>query len=222
VRDCLHGSVGADMSVSQPDFWGHQGPVSGRGGPHFAELINQVRRVQEQVATAQRPAHVATTVASQLSDIADTLASHQGNPADAAAGARPDLPGRGHPFLPPHVIDTWTDTEVRAHITYTDYFVGGNSVAAGAHGVVFSDIMGRLSVGGGRPLSRAAYLHVNFRTATPVGRRLDVEATLDRIDGRKRFISGRLLNDGVVVAEAEGLFIEIQDVSIAPLLSSGG
>ncbi len=199
---------GADVSVSQPDFWGHQGPVSGRGGPHFAELINQVRRVQEQVAAAQLPAHVATAVASQLSDIADTLATHQVRSTDAAAGARPDLPGRGHPFLPPHVIDTWTDTEVRAHITYTDYFVGGNSVAAGAHSVVFSDIMGRLSAGGGRPISRAAYLHVNFRSAAPVGRRLDVEATLDRIEGRKRFISGRLLNDGVVIADAEGLFIE--------------
>jgi hypothetical protein len=31
---------------------------------------------------------------------------------------------------------------------------------------------------------------------------------LDRIEGRKRFIAGRLLNDGVVVADAEGLFIE--------------
>ncbi len=106
------------------------------------------------------------------------------------------------------MIDTWTDTEVRAHVTYSDYFVGGNSVAAGAHSVVFSDIMGRLSAGGGRPISRAAYLHVNFRSATPVGRRLDVEATLDRIEGRKRFISGRLFNDGVVVADAEGLFVE--------------
>jgi hypothetical protein len=59
-----------NMSASQPDFWGHQGPVSGRGGPHFAELINQVRGVQEQVAAAQLPAHVATEVVSQLSDIA--------------------------------------------------------------------------------------------------------------------------------------------------------
>lgn len=163
--------------------------------------------------TAQLPADVAARIAGELSEIADTLSAHRGAPTDAAAGARADLPGRGHPFLPPHVIDTWTGTEVRAHITYSDYFVGANGVAAGAHSVVFSDILGRLSAGGGRPISRAAYLHVNFRSATPIGRRLDVEATLDRIEGRKRFISGRLLDGDVVVADAEGLFIETPKLS---------
>lgn len=107
------------------------------------------------------------------------------------------------------MIDVWTDTEVRGHVTFNEYFAGANSTTAGAIGVVFSDLLGRLSIGGGRAVSRAAYVHVNFRSVTPVGRRLEVEAAIDRIEGRKRFISGRLSDGDTVVADAEGLFVEL-------------
>jgi hypothetical protein len=79
----------------------------------------------------------------------------------------------------------------------------------GAHAVLFNEILGRLSAGGGRPLSRTAYIHVNYRSVTPIGRRLELDATLDRVEGRKRFVSGRLLSGTVTVADAEGLFVEL-------------
>ncbi|MBB2773153.1 UNVERIFIED_ORG: hypothetical protein GGE11_004087 [Mycolicibacterium obuense] len=181
-----------------------------RGGPHFADLVEQLRRVQDGFVGARLPSKTGAVVLEQLSDIADTLAAHQVAPLDAPAGARLDLPGRGHPFLPPHVVDEWTETRVRAHVTFARYHLGGNGAATGgAHAVLFNEILGRLSAGGGRPLSRTAYVHVNYRSVTPIGRRLEIEATLDRIDGRKRFVSGRLLDGTVTVADAEGLFVEL-------------
>jgi hypothetical protein len=184
--------------------------MSQRGGQDFAYLVDQFRRVQDGFVGAVLPTEVAAEVVGQLSVIADTLAAHQVDPLDAPSGARLDLPGRGHPFLPPHVVDEWTDTHVRAHITFARFHLGGNGAAmGGAHAVLFNEILGRLSAGGGRPLSRTAYLHVNYRSVTPIGRRLELDATLDRVDGRKRFVSGRLLDGTVTVADAEGLFVEL-------------
>jgi hypothetical protein len=44
---------------------------------------------------------------------------------------------------------------------------------------------------------------------TPTGRRLELDATLDRVQGRKRFVSGRLRDGTTAVADAEGLFVEL-------------
>jgi acyl-coenzyme A thioesterase PaaI-like protein len=52
-----------------------------------------------------------------------------------------------------------------------------------------------------------AYLHVNYRKPTPLGRPLDVKAWVDRVDGRKRFVKGECSCDGVLLSDAEGLFI---------------
>jgi acyl-coenzyme A thioesterase PaaI-like protein len=99
---------------------------------------------------------------------------------------------------------------VRAHATFNRFHLGGNGAASGgAHAVLFNEILGRLSAGGGRPLSRTAYIHVDYRSATPTGRRLELDATLDRVDGRKRFVSGRLRDGATTVADAEGLFVEL-------------
>jgi acyl-coenzyme A thioesterase PaaI-like protein len=108
------------------------------------------------------------------------------------------------------VIDEWTDTHVRAHVTFSRFHLGGNGAASGgAHAVLFNEILGRLSAGGGRPLSRTAYIHVDYRNVTPTSRRLELDATLDRVDGRKRFVSGRLRDGATTVADAEGLFVEL-------------
>jgi hypothetical protein len=184
--------------------------MSQRGGQGFADLVDQFRRLQDGFVGAGLPAEVASDVLNRLRGVADTLSAHQVDPVDAPSGARLDLPGRGHPFLPPHVVDEWTDAHVRAHVTFARFHLGGNGAAmGGAHSVLFNEILGRLSAGGGRTLSRTAYIHVNYRSVTPIGRRLELDATLDRVEGRKRFVSGRLLSGTVTVADAEGLFVEL-------------
>jgi hypothetical protein len=180
AADDVHKAVTADRDGAQTDYWAHLGPTSDRGGPHFADLIDQIRRVQDGVVAARLPADAAAQLVAQLAEVADVLAAHEVAALEAPAGARLDLPGRGHPFVPPHVVDKRTGSEVRAHVTFTRYFLGGNGAATGgAHAVLFNEILGRLSIGSGRPLSRTA----NYRHIT-IGRRLDIEAALDRIEGR--------------------------------------
>ena len=58
--------------------------------------------------------------------------------------------------------------------------------------------------------ARTAYLHVNYRSVTPLGRALHAEARLDRLDGRKRFLSASLRDGELICADAEGLFVELR------------
>ena len=69
---------------------------------------------------------------------------------------------------------------------------------------------GRASGAGGRSRSRTAYLHVNYRQIAPVDQELQVDAAIDRIEGRKIFVSGRLLDGDAVLCDAEALFVRLK------------
>ena len=48
-----------------------------------------------------------------------------------------------------------------------------------------------------------------YRRATPLCTELAFEGVVDQVEGRKIFTRGTVLANGVVTAEAEGLFIAI-------------
>lgn len=50
-------------------------------------------------------------------------------------------------------------------------------------------------------------ISVTYRRPTPLQRDLDVAAWVGRVDGRKRWLHGHCRLDGVLLTEAEGLFI---------------
>jgi acyl-coenzyme A thioesterase PaaI-like protein len=52
-----------------------------------------------------------------------------------------------------------------------------------------------------------ATLTVRYLRPTPLNRLLDLRAHVDRVEGRKRTIVGSCQLDGVILSEAEGLFI---------------
>jgi hypothetical protein len=53
----------ADVGGAQTDVGGQQGAMPQRGGPHFADLIEQVRRVQDSVEAARLPRDAAGRIA---------------------------------------------------------------------------------------------------------------------------------------------------------------
>ena len=59
------------------------------------------------------------------------------------------------------------------------------------------------------PYQRTAFLHVNYRQIVPVEKDLQVDAGIDRVEGRKIFVAGRLLDGEDVLAEAEALFVRL-------------
>ncbi|MEO5838102.1 MAG: PaaI family thioesterase [Acidimicrobiales bacterium] len=55
-----------------------------------------------------------------------------------------------------------------------------------------------------------ANLSIDYRSPTPLLRDLVFEGWVDRVESRKVFTRGRVLHDGQVTAEAQGLFIRMQ------------
>ena len=99
---------------------------------------------------------------------------------------------------------------VRGHVTFGRFFVGGNGAAhGGAIALIFDEMMGRLANTERRP-SRTAYLHVNYRSVTPIERELQLTARFDREEGRKRFLSGELRDGGTLCADVAGLFVALR------------
>ena len=95
-------------------------------------------------------------------------------------------------------------------VTLGRFYLGsGGAAHGGVLGLIFDEAMGRLA-NTGRSRARTAYLRVNFQAITPIGPELRVTAQVDRVEGRKRFLSGAIYHDGELTADAQGLFIELR------------
>jgi acyl-coenzyme A thioesterase PaaI-like protein len=180
-----------------------------RGGAEFAELHRAQRLLQDRLAGGALPPEIAKDVTERLLDLTELLAQHQAPEADRHDGWRPDLPGRGHPLLPPYVIDEEDGTTLRGRVTFTRFHLGGNGAAhGGTQPLLFDDVLGRIVNIHQAGVARTAFLKVNYRRITPLDVELGFDASLDKIDGRKRWGSARLFDEtGAVLADAEGLFL---------------
>jgi acyl-coenzyme A thioesterase PaaI-like protein len=185
--------------------------ASPRGGVSFAALHAAQRIVQDRLAGAVLPPDLMEKVTAQLHDIVDVLDAHQMPEPDRIDGWRPDLPGRGHPLLPPYLIDKEDDTTLTGVVTFTRFHLGGNGAAhGGALPLLFDDVLGRVMNHNQPGVSRTASLTVNYRRITPLDVELSWEASRDRSDGRKRWGSARLYGpSGALLADAEGLFLQL-------------
>jgi acyl-CoA thioesterase FadM len=62
----------------------------------------------------------------------------------------------------------------------------------------------------GSRTQRTAFLHVDYRNIARIERDLRVDARLDGVEGRKIYVSGRLLDGDTVLAEARALFVKLK------------
>jgi acyl-coenzyme A thioesterase PaaI-like protein len=61
-----------------------------------------------------------------------------------------------------------------------------------------------------RPISRTAYLHIDYRNVTPIDVPLTVRGWASKIEGRKTFVNSELTDaHGTVLAEANGLMVRL-------------
>ena len=74
--------------------------------------------------------------------------------------------------------------------------------------LLFDDLLG--GVAGAVATSRTAYLNVDYRSLTPMGVALRVEGWVERVEDRKIYVRGQLLDGARVCAEAEGLFVAVE------------
>lgn len=188
------------------------GPSAGpRGGTQFEALHLAQRRFNDLLSGAVPSEDLAERITAQLAAFAAELADFQVREGQRWDGWRGDLPGRGHPLLPPYTITGETDSTLRGRVRFTRFYLGGNGAAhGGAQPLVFDDMLGRCVNSFQEGVARTAYLKVNYRRITPIDVDLDVEVSVDRVEGRKRWCSGRMTDPGGdVVADCEALFLAL-------------
>jgi acyl-coenzyme A thioesterase PaaI-like protein len=90
--------------------------------------------------------------------------------------------------------------------------LGRNGAAhGGAIAMLFDSLLGFTAAKLTRsPYQRTAYLHVNYRKIAPVEKELQLDAGIERIDGRKMFVEGRLTDGDTLLADGEALFVRLR------------
>lgn len=186
-------------------------PADVRGGSAFGDLIAAERLLLDQLSGSSLPADVAVELTARLRDVIDVVSAYQVPEWKRVDGWRPDLPGRGNALFPPYFVDDEDAGKLSGRVTFTRFFLGGNGAAhGGSQPLLFDDVLGRVMNTGLPGVARTAFLKINYRRITPIDVELRFEATRDRVEGRKRWGSGRLLSpSGELLSEADCLFVEL-------------
>jgi acyl-coenzyme A thioesterase PaaI-like protein len=194
-------------------------PVEDEGRAAKHRLIREVKRVVDHAALLD----VGSNETDDLNDLADeaqALADHLeqapslralggaavATPADAVLAERSPISGRSNPLASPLHLEM-TEGVTRAWAVWTDAYEGppgclhGGFVAA-----AFDDLMGLAQMASGKA-GFTGTLTVRMIKPTPLNKRIDYEAWLDRVDGRKIWCKATARDGDEVLGEAEIVFI---------------
>ncbi|MDA8357900.1 MAG: hypothetical protein M0Z95_16780 [Actinomycetota bacterium] len=147
---------------------------------------------------------------------------HQGHPQDFF----PTSPviGYANPLAPP--VDVWavrTDAgalELRGRVQYGYPYEGPPTcVHGGVIAELFDELLGSVNILIGRA-GMTGTLTVKYRRPTPLLAPLDLVARQTGTEGRKIFAWGGVYHEGVLTAEAEGVFIEVGPEKMLQIVSA--
>lgn len=184
-------------------------------------LADAMRRVISDLVLSDAPEEELAGAADALDRYADRLASHprlkrvRGIPEAANAGnvaaffdCSP-LIGLANPLAPPITIGRSGEMTAEATVNFGSAYEGPPaSVHGGFVAAAFDEVLGYVQSLGGNP-GMTGRLIVHYRKPTPLHTDLRFEAQLIRIEGKKIFTEGQLYAEGVLTAEAEGLFVSV-------------
>ncbi len=177
----------------------------------FPEMIEALRVLQDRVTAAAPPPDLVAHVTAAAADLSARLAAHAVDESRQVVGHVPGVPGRGDILTPVLVADSEDGQRITGRARFGRYYLGGNgAVHGGAIPLLFDDLMGRLAHTGGRRPARTAYLHVDYRSITPIERELRVAVWFESEQGRKRLLRGTLHHGDTLCVEASGLFVELR------------
>ena len=173
-------------------------------------MLNQLVLVDPEVA--DYAAHAVAV--GQIADRLEALPAREGSVANLAGGLRPFDHMRLNPWsgtvnavaAPVELTffdgpdGAWTEGSVTFGAAYEGPpgHVHGGCVAG-----MFDELLGRSQLGAGF----TGTLTIRYSRPTPLLRRLELRAWIDRVEGRKKWVKGTCSLDGEVLSEAEGLFI---------------
>jgi len=177
--------------------------------PGFGRFVALMRRAQDLAVAADAPDWNAA--ADRVEELIAYLAPHEKPGGLAPAGRVASLPGAGSALMPPWQIRDFNSEVVEVGIQFSRYHVGGNNAVHGGMVAMMFDVMcGIIIHAVGRPISRTAFLHVDYRNITPIDVPLTMRGWASEIEGRKTFVNAELTDpEGTVLAEANGLMVRL-------------
>lgn len=195
-------------------------------------LATSMRKIIDRLVDTRAPDSDLEALAKDLAAVADRLdqfdhGRNYGGASEASIAAGGDGPtghadyspviGPANPLAAPMVVHLDDDVVVGI-VTFGHAYEGPpGHVHGGFLAAAFDDLLGATQAMSGNP-GMTGSLTVNYRAPTPLHRELRFEGTLDRIDGRKIYTSGRLYNGDTLCAEADGLFISIDFAKMSKLM----
>jgi len=204
----------ADGSAVDPDYATHGGfpdydvvdPSAG-----FTRFVSAMRRLQDLAVCVDPDEATWDDAADRAEALAALLEKFPAAEGVAPAGRAPTLPGMGSLLLPPWRITRFETDGVSMAGHFGRFHVGGNSaVHGGVLPLLFDWLFGMVVHAANRPISRTAFLHVDYRKVTPIDTPLLVHGRVEKAEGRKAFIAAELTDtDGTVLAEAQGLMVRL-------------
>jgi acyl-coenzyme A thioesterase PaaI-like protein len=201
------------VSDDKHDGGGFNPPVpTTRGGPDYGRFVEAVRTLQDLARGADAPDDVVAEAADLVERVNGLLEPHLTDEWHAPSGRRFDLPNRGSILSIPMDLTVTEDRRIRGTAIFRRFHLGRNgAVHGGSLAHLFDSLLGftafKLSES---QKQRTAFLHVNYRNIVPIDTTLSVEAWIDRIDGRKIFVAGRIVDGDTVLSEAEALFVMLK------------
>ena len=179
--------------------------------PGLGRFVAAMRRLQDLSVSTNPDWSMWTTAAQHIENACALLDGHQVPEGQAPAGRVIELPGLGHPLLPPWTVTESGPNGVTMEGHFTRSHVGGNNAVHGGMIPLFYDwLFGMVVPTAGTPPTRTAYLHVDYRNITPIDEPLTARGRITEIDGRKIFVSATMTAlDGTLLTEANGLMVRL-------------
>jgi acyl-coenzyme A thioesterase PaaI-like protein len=180
-------------------------------GPGFGRFVATMRRLQDLAVSADPGDDVWDDAAERAAALVELLDPFQADEGKAPAGRTPGLPGMGSLLMPPWTLTRYAPEGVEMKGHFTRFHVGGNhAVHGGVLPLLFDHMFGMISHAAERPISRTAFLHVDYRKITPIDTPLVIRGRVTSTEGRKAFVSAELVDgDETVLAEGNGLMVRL-------------
>jgi acyl-coenzyme A thioesterase PaaI-like protein len=180
-------------------------------GPGFGRFVTAMRRAQDLAVSANPDGDTWDEAADRVEELVKLLAPYEAAEGVGPANRVPALPGAGSLLMPPWTVGKFDPDGVELHVEFSRYYVGGNyAVHGGVLPLLFDSVFGMVIHAAGRPISRTAFLHVDYRKVTPIDTVLTARGRIREAEGRKAFVNAELRDvGGNLLAEANGLMVRL-------------
>lgn len=204
---------GLDPRRTNPDFHSEHGGFPlfepADPGPGFGRFLTAMRLAQDLAVSADPDKATWEEAADRVEELVALLEPFRAAEGVGPANRVPSLPGAGSLLMPPWQVSRFEADGVELQVQFSRYHVGGNqAVHGGVLPLLFDSVFGMVIHAAARPISRTAFLHVDYRAVTPIDTPLTARGWIREAEGRKAFVNAEL-RDGEqnLLAESNGLMV---------------